>query len=469
VIIAARPESPQPDLHHEVLEPLSQEAAAELMAVVHPDADRWIPLRSELTELLRRPLFAIRCALDRRQGNPAGVHQAGLVDSVGRQAIADLGDTSQGAFDLLVQLAFCVVDSGGQPIDLRSLEETPVRIAQVMRSRIVHLVDGRASFQLAVLTEWFAAHALLRNPGVLEHSVSSPLRAHRWRYALVQGVLQGSANDVDTIMSTLLIHAPATAAWVHHEAQVPFRQERTTPLAATALEAGARVRRAARAWIEPWPELFERWTFNGEVPTLGVAMNGHHLVTAWNLDRGEATEPVIPLPPHVHPLGPVDYAWTGSMAGRPCSGEGWPWDWTRDHVQRQIDELLENRDLLAAIETCWPELAWDYAHRMLDRSPDVQSEPVLRTDLERVISNLRAHVPEGDAQVRYDRYGWRLGEGELFVADLSRLNIDEIRCCEVSVLTEQIPGLPTALPVVAEHGGIDDHLLERSSARSAAV
>jgi len=114
------------------------------------------------------------------------------------------------------------------------------------------------------------------------------------------------------------------------------------------------------------------------------------------------------------------------MAGRPCSGEGWPWDWTRDHVQRQIDELLENRDLLAAIETCWPELAWDYAHRMLDRSPDVQSEPVLRTDLERVISNLRAHVPEGDAQVRYDRYGWRLGEGELFVADLSRLNIDEI-------------------------------------------
>jgi len=49
------------------------------------------------------------------------------------------------------------------------------------------------------------------------------------------------------------------------------------------------------------------------------------------------------------------------------------------------------------------------------------------------------------------------------------LNIDEIRCCEFSVLTEQIPGLPTALPVVAEHGGIDDHLLERSSARSAAV
>jgi len=51
----------------------------------------------------------------------------------------------------------------------------------------------------------------------------------------------------------------------------------------------------------------------------------------------------------------------------------------------------------------------------------------------------------------------------------SSLNIDEIRCGEFSVLTEQIPGLPTALPVVAEHGGIDDHLLERSSARSAAV
>jgi hypothetical protein len=54
------------------------------------------------------------------------------------------------------------------------------------------------------------------------------------------------------------------------------------------------------------------------------------------------------------------------------------------------------------------------------------------------------------------------------------LNIDEIRCGEFSMLTEQLTGLPTGLLVVADrvgqHGGVDDdHLLERSAARSAAA
>ena len=54
------------------------------------------------------------------------------------------------------------------------------------------------------------------------------------------------------------------------------------------------------------------------------------------------------------------------------------------------------------------------------------------------------------------------------------LNIDQIRCCEFSVLTKQLTGLPTGLLIVADgvsqHAGIhDDHRSERSSARSAAA
>lgn len=56
----------------------------------------------------------------------------------------------------------------------------------------------------------------------------------------------------------------------------------------------------------------------------------------------------------------------------------------------------------------------------------------------------------------------------------SRLDIDEIRRGEFAVLAEQLTGLPTGLLVVADgvgqHGGVDDdHLVERSSARSAAA
>jgi hypothetical protein len=429
VIIASRPESPQPKLQTEVVGPLSETAAAELMAIIRPDGGRWVPLRPELSEVLRRPLFAIRYALDQREGNPSGIHEAQLVDSVGRQAVGDLVDMTDGMFEFLVQLACSVVDSGGQPVDVRSLEATPVQIAQLSRSRIVHVIDGRATFQLAVLTEWLAAHALLHQHGLLERSVASPLRAHRWRYALVQALLQGSAGEVDAVMSTLLTHAPATAAWAHHQAHVPYWQERIGPPAATAIEAGARVRRAAGAWIGPWPGLIKQVTVNGEMPTLGVAMNGPYLVTAWNRSQGNALGPAVPLPAHVHPLRTGDEAWTGSMAGRPSSTEMWPWDWTRDLFQRQVDDWLENRDLLAEIDICWPELAWDYAHRILKRSAVVQSKPVQRSEVEAAIAKVRDHLPDGEAWVSeggFSRYGWWLTEAETFVADLSRLNIDEV-------------------------------------------
>ena len=216
---------------------------------------------------------------------------------MGRQALDDIGDTTDDAFELLVRLARFVVDSGGRPVDVRSLGATQAQVARLMRSRIVQVVDGHASFQLAALTEWFAADALLRDPSMLTHGVSSALTAHRWRYVFVQALLQGSAVEVDTIMSVLLTQAPATAAWVHHEAQAPPFERRPTPPAATAQEAGARIRRAAEAWVAPWSDLIDWFTDDGEPPTLGIAMGDQHLTTAW-LSGPQATgDRVIPLPP----------------------------------------------------------------------------------------------------------------------------------------------------------------------------
>lgn len=212
VIVASRPEPTPPKLHTEVLQPLSRQGAAELMGAIDPDAHHWLPSRTELDEVLRRPLFAIRYAMDRRSGNPAGIREAQIIDSVGRHAIAELGYRGDEIYDLLVRLACRIVDSGGRPIDPNSLEATPARVQQVVRSRIIHTIDGSASFQLAALTEWFAANALLRDDAMLQHAVSTPSSAHRWRYALVQALLQGSANDVDKIMSTLLSQRPATGA-----------------------------------------------------------------------------------------------------------------------------------------------------------------------------------------------------------------------------------------------------------------
>ena len=426
VIFGTRPQPPFPGLETVEVKALTPEAAQDLMAVIHPDVARLSWLREELTEVLCRPLFAIRFALDRREGNLAGISQGQLIGSVGRQALRDMGDTTNDVFDLLVRLACRIVDSGGQPVDVRSLGATHAQVAQLIRSRIVQAAGVHVSFQLAALTEWFAADALRHDPAMLTHSVSSALTAHRWRYVFVQALLQGSADEVDTIMSTLLTHAPASAAWVHHEAQAPRFEKRSTPPAASAQEAGARIRRAASAWIEPWSDVIEWFTDDGELPTLGIAMGDEQLTTAWRFESQGTGDRVIPLPPDVHLFSNAYTSWTGYKWGPPSCGEDWPWDWTRGQFQQTIDGYLQDRELLADIELCWPELAWDYAHRMLGRDPTLQSEAVQRAQLEDAISQYRALTGPGEAYIGGPGGDWSLTEGEAFVADLARLDISEV-------------------------------------------
>ena len=274
VIVGTRPQPSLSGLETVEVKALTPEAAESLMAAIHPDIARLSWLRDDLTEVLYRPLFAIRFALDRREGNPAGISQGQLIGSVGRQALDDIGDTTDDAFELLVRLARFVVDSGGRPVDVRSLGATQAQVARLMRSRIVQVVDGHASFQLAALTEWFAADALLRDPSMLTHGVSSALTAHRWRYVFVQALLQGSAVEVDTIMSVLLTQdARDRRLGPPARPKIPPFERRPTPPAATAQEAGARIRRAAEGLgLQPWSDLIDWFTDDGEPPTLGIAM-----------------------------------------------------------------------------------------------------------------------------------------------------------------------------------------------------
>ncbi|MCY4037163.1 MAG: hypothetical protein OXF64_06920, partial [bacterium] len=398
--------------------------AAKLMACVHPDIERMPWLRNELAELLRLPFCAIRYALDVRDGNQAGADLGQLVGSVGRQALDDLGDRAGDVFDVLVGLACLVVDSGGRPADVRNLGASPAQIAHLMRSRVVQSIDGYASFQLAALTEWFAAQALLHDPTRLNTAVSSPLRAHRWRYVLAQALLQGSADQVDTIMATLLSNVPATAAWVRREAESPLGGSRSTPLAVSVEDAGTRIRRAAEAWTTPWPGLPERWAGVEELPALGVSFGGQYLATAWNFARNVSAELVVPLPSEASPLRESNSRWDMKMWASIGDGETWPWDWAHRQFQDTIDRYFEGLELLADIELCWPELAWDYANRMLGRYPATESAPVQVPELESVIARYRDRYASGEVFVSSG--DWHLTEGETFVADLVRLGIVEV-------------------------------------------
>ena len=113
VIVGTRPQTTPPGLETVLVEALTPDVAEALMEGIHPRVAirKW--LRQELSEVLCRPLFAIRFALDHRQGNLAGISHGQLIGSVGWQAMDDIGDTTDDAFELLVRLACSVVDSGG--------------------------------------------------------------------------------------------------------------------------------------------------------------------------------------------------------------------------------------------------------------------------------------------------------------------------------------------------------------------
>ena len=118
-------------------------------------------------------------------------------------------------------------------------------------------------------------------------------------------------------------------------------------------------------------------------------MDDQCLTTAWPSRSEGPIDRVVPLPPGVDPLADPNGPWNWVQSGLPSSGENWPWAWTRGQTQQTIEGYFRDQELLADIELCWPELAWDFANHMLGRSSTDRSEPVQRVDLEATISEYR--------------------------------------------------------------------------------
>lgn len=426
VVIATRPEIQQPRIPVQFVEPLSLDAAIDLMASIYPDGPSALPRREELTEVLRRPFFAIRYALDLRDGNPAGSQSAQLIRSVGEAALRDVLSASDDLFELVKSVACRIVDGGGVPVELSALGSSQLRVYQLGQLRITEVVDGRLSFQLAAITEWLAASSLLAEPERIQDCLATPLMAYRWRYALAQAVAQASRPVVDELMAALLELAPATAAWVHNEVKPPFGTERTAPAASSSLEAGRRVQNAMECWLQPWPMIRDGYVVNGQMPTIGVHLEGQRLLTAWRRHGlGGPSGDVVELPEGTALFVGGD-EWAEEHVGWPQDGESWPWEWTRGAVQREIDRRLSSRDFLAEADVVWAELAWDFAHSVVGSHAQLQSAPIPAAQVSDVVADLRHRFPDGEVEVGTLGRGWRLTEGEAFVEDLVRLGIDEV-------------------------------------------
>lgn len=416
VTIATRPTAQLQHLPKISLPPLTDDESTELIeliAVGFGQPTRFA--REALAEAVRRPLFTILYALRLASGRIGAVSTAELVEEFGERVVRDLSRESERSYSLHVRLAVAVIDRDGEKIPLRDLFDHEDRII-LESSRLLRVENGLANFQLAVLTEWFAAQHLLDNPELIAELSEEPGRIHSWRHVCTQALATGAERAVDTLARELVIRAPAPASSALRQATASSLLAGRPVTARRILTTGESLRDAMQVWLNTLGPL-NRFLIcvdeDGNQLPLGVAVLGDQLVTAWD-SSGETTSPVVRLPPNVHPVvpQPPPRRWVGARSGRLSTSPTWAWEWGREIVVSAIDSILASGTLEAGAPSLARELVWAYGLAVVGKG-DNSPIPIVALDhIEQSIQRVIERNPEAqDVTVKaFGAKDWLLSE-----------------------------------------------------------
>jgi len=422
VVLVTRPQGGTGHLSVVQMPSMSATSADALMKLIDPTVRvNWV--RSELREALCRPLFAIRYALNHRQRNYSANHEPQLVESIGLAALRGLEKVPD-APELLGRLACMSIDSGGKPIDLRDLGVDPWKASALGRSRVLRISDGSATFQLAVLVEWFAALEILRDSALLQRIAANPVTAYRWRFALVQALTQATPTQSDHMLATMFELVPGLAAWCVHQAEPSGWVRRTSPPATSAEEAGNRIRRALEVLTSIVPASAALVRQDGKPLPIGVALNDARLL--WLSYKDTDRAPLTVLPPDFNLRGSQAIGFTRATEMEPSPARFWPWILGLDHLREDLANSFETLGLVAELEECRPEVTWAYSKLILGLAPSPRALTLPVSDIEQVVDHIRQAHPGGDVLVRRNGQQWRVSEATAFVEDLRQAGTDAV-------------------------------------------
>ncbi len=430
ITFGTRPDPSWERLSSVRMEPLTGDAAMALIAHVSGVGTYGTKhLRQDLMKTLRRPLFAILYGLHLKDHRPGTTSRTDLVTELAQHAIDDLMREAPDAYELLVELAVRIVANGGHPVELNALTSDPRDRHALERSRLINIYKGKAWMQVAILTEWFAARRLLKEPAMVQDIAADVTLCRRWRYALAQAVSTSSVELVDDLLEPLVRFAPASAAWILNEATPAWiEQDDQTPVR-SAREAGHQLHRAMRAWtsaLAPACKLTGPISQTGKVLPLGVALDDVRLRTAWYVGS-ENSDLVLDLPSGIHPLAGHHPDWIGQKSGMMKGRAAWSWVWALDQLVLRLEPLITGNRLARHIAALHDESAWVYANHILGRDGILQVEPVDIGDLAQAVEQ-KASLASGspEAVVFTGLRTWRLSHAQKFIEDLARLGIREI-------------------------------------------
>ncbi|MFE3664450.1 hypothetical protein ACFXOR_15995 [Streptomyces sp. NPDC059164] len=338
---------------------LSLEEADALIARLGGRAGALERVSTEVSQALRRPLFAVIAAALQREDRHLPARQVAFLHALAERGVRLSGAPEPQARRLLTRLAAASLAAGGrapaaQLGDADSLETLRASRLVVIRGRTVE-------FALPVLEQYFAGQAVLA--GELPDTVlEDPDQLAMWRGGLALAVADGSWDQGSDLIQRIAARWPGAAAWAVHEA-VPGHRDLVAadpgdqPL--PRLARAETVRRMQQAW-DTWTDrlapasgvLYSR----GGPLTVDARWDDHRL-SAQLLPRSGAGTPALQIPfehrclerdRRIRPVQP----WYGLVA---ADHEAWPWHWALGLVANRLTDLCTNKDL--PLPGCHPHTA----------------------------------------------------------------------------------------------------------------
>lgn len=373
---------------------LSDHEAETVINLVAGDTVRTWGWNEDLRESVSRPFFAIAVGRAHRDG--ISVHgQAGLIRHLVERALEDPATRKSAVqhrevYSLLEQLAIHLTETGSKDDGLSYAERQ-----QALRSRLVREVNGRAEFTLPIFQQWFAAQALLADPGRIDEIVADPVRFSQWRWALAVAGSATNASGLDDLLQRCIRGNPGAGAWVQKEiasGHRSWRDPEEAPL--DAAEAKSRLLLAARAWVDGFgrlaPAIYPIRNASDPI-TLGVGVQGSRVSLGWSSEVSDEDR-VVELPHDVHPFLPAKEPWQPDRSGLVANGDAWPWQMILDRAENGLRGAL--RGVLGPLDGVWRDERRHQLVRELTETQSITFPPVNRDHARDIVAAILKEIPD---------------------------------------------------------------------------
>jgi hypothetical protein len=386
--------------------------------------------REGITEALRRPLFAVLYAL----AGGSVSSKAALVSNLARKTVADLTLRHAAAAETLSLIAVASVDSGGKPVPLSRLRLRTKDLGPVLSSRVVEIAHDTVRFQLALLTEWFAAEELLADDELAADILADVARAERWKYVLSHALDRAPVEDAERLFERIVEATPLLAGWLLEQLRPPLRfgQEPDGWVPADPLTAAETIRTSILKWrsvIGPAASRSSLFDDQHRLRPTAVATDPDDARMTVGWWRGLGPQPdASALPGDLHPLFNAGHDWLPLRTGRIERESLWSWLWTFEEVAQPLAKAVNSGAITAGIPLFFDELTWTYVSNVVERSALLNSAPVLVDEYADRIDMVRQRLGPYDVALISGRHrDWRLEEAVRLLSTLRERGITEVR------------------------------------------